>query len=185
MIRALFAGATTLAPCVALAHLDQGTAAGFLSGFAHPLSGWDHIFAMVAVGMWGAQLRAPAIWLLPVTFPLVMAVGGLLGLLGIPLPGVEIGIAASAIVLGLMVVLEARPPLALSMAIVALFAVFHGYAHGTELAPGTSAIAYSLGFVIATGALHGIGIALGLIRRRPAGVPALRAAVPHVVRTRR
>jgi urease accessory protein len=172
--RIMLAVAMTLAPSVAFAHVEQGVAAGFLSGFSHPLSGWDHIVAMVAVGLWGAQLGAPAVWLLPVTFPMMMAVGGLLGLIGMPLPAVEIGIACSALLLGLLVALEARPALAICMAIVGVFAVFHGYAHGAELAPGTSALAYSSGFVVATGMLHGVGILIGLVHSWPAGQHALR-----------
>jgi urease accessory protein len=165
-----------LAPRIALAHTERGAAAGFVSGFRHPLSGWDHILAMVAVGLWGAQLGAPAMWLLPVTFPMMMAFGGFLGLIGVPLPGVEVGIALSAIVLGLMVAFEGRPKLPVSMAIVGFFAIFHGYAHGSELSPGTSALAYSLGFVVATGCLHGVGITIGLVHRWRAGRLALRCA---------
>jgi urease accessory protein len=131
---------------------------------------------MVAVGLWGAQLGAPAIWLLPVTFPVVMAFGGFLGLLGVPLPGVEIGIATSAILLGAMVARESRPPLAPATALVAFFAVFHGHAHGTELPAGQSGLMYSVGFVIATGCLHATGIAIGLIHRWGWGRVALRVA---------
>ena len=123
-----------------LAHDQQGQAIGFLTGFLHPLSGLDHVLAMIAVGLWGAQLGAPAIWLLPVTFPMVMAFGGFIGLVGIPLPGVEIGIALSALLLGVMVASEARPPLAIAAAIVAFFAIFHGHAHGTELPAGQSGL---------------------------------------------
>lgn len=165
-----------LAPATALAHAEKGMAAGFVSGFRHPLSGWDHILAMVAVGLWGAQLGAPAIWILPVTFPMMMAFGGFLGLVGVPLPGVEVGIALSAIALGLLVALEAKLKLPVAMAIVAVFAIFHGYAHGSELAPGTSALAYSLGFVVATGCLHGVGILIGLLHQRPSGRPVVRVA---------
>ena len=111
----------------------KGEAIGFLTGFRHPISGLDHVVAMIAVGLWGAQLGAPAIWLLPVAFPIVMAFGGMLGLLGVPLPGTEIGIAASAIMLGAAVMLEIRPPLALAAVVVAFFAIFHGHAHGSEL----------------------------------------------------
>jgi urease accessory protein len=131
---------------------------------------------MVAVGLWGAELGAPAIWILPVTFPMMMAFGGFLGLVGMPLPGVEIGIALSAITLGVAVALEAKPKLPVAMAIVAVFAIFHGYAHGSELAPGTSALAYSIGFVVATGGLHGVGIAIGLLHGRPAGRRLVRLA---------
>ena len=160
----------------ALAHALPEEAGGFLTGFLHPISGLDHVLAMVAVGLWGAQLGVPAIWLLPVTFPIVMALGGFLGLLGIPLPGVEIGIAASALLLGVAVMTERKPPLYAAAALVAFFAIFHGHAHGTELPPGQSGLLYSLGFVVATGCLHAIGIAIGAIHRWPAGQVALRLA---------
>jgi urease accessory protein len=159
-----------------IAHIQGGAAAGFAAGFAHPISGWDHVLAMVAVGLWGAQLGPPALWLLPVAFPIMMAFGGMLGLLGVPLPGVELGIAASAVALGILEAAEARPRLGVAFAVVAFFAVFHGHAHGTELQPGTSALAYSLGFVASTGCLHGVGIAIGLVHRWAAGRFVLRAA---------
>jgi urease accessory protein len=160
----------------AWAHEQAGQAAGFVTGLLHPTSGLDHVLAMVAVGLWGAQLGVPAIWLLPVTFPLVMAFGGFLGLVGVPLPGVEIGIAASAIALGTLVAAQARPPLWLAAAVVGFFAIFHGHAHGTELPAGQSGLLYSVGFVIATGALHATGIAIGLLHRWRAGRVVLRAA---------
>jgi len=158
----------------ALAHVQQGQAQGFLIGLSHPVSGLDHVLAMIAVGLWGAQLGLPAVWLLPVAFPMMMAFGGFLGLLGLPLPGVEICIALSAVLLGFMVAREAKPSLAAALAIVAFFAVFHGHAHGTELPPGQSGLLYSLGFVVATGCLHGVGIALGLIHKWPVGRIVLR-----------
>ena len=160
----------------ALAHIERGQAEGFFSGLSHPVSGLDHVLAMVAVGLWGAQLGAPAMWLLPVIFPMVMAMGGVLGLLGIPLPFVEIAIAFSALLLGIMVMSEARPPVAVAAIMVGFFAVFHGHAHGTELPVGQSGLLYSMGFVMATGCLHGVGIAIGLIHRWPAGKIALRIA---------
>ncbi len=160
----------------AFAHVEAGQSSGFLTGLLHPISGLDHVLAMVAVGLWGAQLGAPAIWLLPVAFPLAMAIGGFLGLLGIPLPGVEAGIAASAILLGAAVMMERRFPLYAAAALVGFFAIFHGHAHGTELPPGESGLLYSLGFVVATGCLHAIGIAIGAIHRWPAGRIALRIA---------
>lgn len=163
-------------PAVAFAHQETGSAAGFLSGLHHPISGWDHILAMVAVGLWGAQLGAPAVWVLPVAFPLVMAFGGTLGLMGVALPGVEIGVALSALVLGVMVLGEIRPPLWVAALIVAFFAVFHGHAHGTELPAGASGITYSIGFVVATGLLHATGITIGLLHRWRAGALALRGA---------
>jgi urease accessory protein len=148
---------------------------GFVGGFAHPLFGPDHVVAMVAVGLWGVLLGAPAIWLLPVVFPLVMAMGGVIGILGVPLPGVEIGIAISAIVLGAMVALAMRPALWVAAVLVGAFAIFHGHAHGAELPPGADAVAYSLGFVIATGLLHLAGIGFGTLARWPAGRIAVRA----------
>jgi urease accessory protein len=174
--RALVAASlAALAPGV-FAHVQSGQAAGFVTGFLHPISGLDHVLAMVAVGLWGAQLGAPAIWLLPITFPIVMALGGFLGLLGVPLPGVEVGIAASAILLGAVVMTERRPPLYAAAALVGFFAVFHGHAHGAELPPGQSALLYSLGFVMATGCLHAIGIAIGSVHRWPTGRIVLRIA---------
>jgi urease accessory protein len=163
-------------PDAVLAHSGGSLGGGLLSGFAHPLFGPDHIAAMVAVGLWGAFLGPPAIWLLPVVFPLVMAFGGALGIVGVPLPSVEIGIAASAIILGLMVALAARPPLVLAAVLVGAFAIFHGHTHGAELPPGTDAMAFSAGFVAATGLLHLAGIAFGLLARWPAGVVAVRTA---------
>jgi urease accessory protein len=168
--------ATLFWPALVLAHVESGQAGGFLSGLAHPVSGLDHVLAMVAVGLWGAQLGAPALWALPVAFPLMMAFGGMLGLAGIPLPGVEIGIAASAVILGILVLGQVRLPLPAAMAVVAGFALFHGHAHGTELAPGQSALLYSAGFVMATGMLHGVGIGIGLIQRWNTGRVVLRSA---------
>jgi len=129
---------------------------------------------MIAVGLWGAQLGAPAIWVLPVTFPMVMAFGGMLGLIGLPLPGVEIGIALSALLLGVMVAGEVRPKLVVAGILVGMFAVFHGHAHGTELPEGQSGILYSIGFVTSTGLLHATGITIGLIHRWSWGQIALR-----------
>jgi urease accessory protein len=174
MQRFLFALLITLA-APAFAHTDGDAAAGFVSGFLHPIGGWDHVVAMVAVGLWGAFLGRPAVWLLPIVFPLVMAFGGAMGVLGVPLPGVEIGIAASAIVLGAMVAFAVKPPLWLAAVIVGAFAIFHGHAHGTELPDAASPVAYSLGFVIATGLLHAAGIALALVTRWPQGATLVRA----------
>ena len=161
-------------PTIAFAHLSGDEGGGFISGFRHPISGLDHIVAMVSVGLWGAQLGAPAIWLLPVTFPIVMAFGGMLGLMGVPLPGTEIGIALSAIGLGAMVATEARPPLWIAALLVGFFAIFHGHAHGTELPPDENGVLYSIGFVVATGLLHLTGIGIGLIHRWKLGQMTLR-----------
>ena len=160
----------------AMAHSGGGMAGGFVSGFSHPISGWDHVVAMVAVGLWGAFLGAPAIWLLPVVFPLVMAFGGVLGILGVPIPSVEVGIALSAVVLGLCVACAVRPPLWIAAVIVGLFAIFHGHAHGTELPQAADAYTYAIGFVIATGLLHVAGIAFGLLARWEVGKLAVRAS---------
>src|SRR6266571_374577 len=159
----------------ALMTTENGVAIDFAGGFTHPLFGPDHVIAMVAVGLWGAFLGAPAIWLLPVVFPLVMAVAGAFGVLGVPLPGVETGIALSAIALGSMVALAAKPPLWIAAVLVGAFAIFHGHAHGAELPVGADAIAYSMGFVVATGMLHLAGIAFGSLSYWPAGRIAVRA----------
>src|SRR5258708_1845089 len=160
----------------AWAHTTPGQAQGFVTGFLHPLSGLDHVLAMVAVGIWGAQLKRPAIWVLPVAFPLVMSFGGLLGIRGVPLPGVEIGVAASALVLGIVIALELRPPLWVAAAIVSVFAIFHGHAHGTELPKAAAPLTYALGFVLATGFLHLSGIVIGLVDLWPVGTKLLRTA---------
>lgn len=173
-VAALIAAAVIMVSQPAFAHEGAGVTGGFVSGFLHPLVGPDHVIAMVAVGLWGAFLGAPAIWVLPVVFPLVMAFGGVLGVAGVPLPGVEIGIAASAVALGLVVAFAARPPLWIAAVIVGAFAIFHGHAHGAELPEAANAISYSLGFVIATGLLHLCGIAFGLLVRWPAGRLAVR-----------
>jgi urease accessory protein len=160
----------------ALAHSENGVAIDFVGGFTHPIFGPDHVIAMVAVGLWGAFLGAPAIWLLPVVFPLVMAVAGALGVVGVPLPGVEIGIAVSAIMLGSMVAFAAKPPLWIAAVLVAAFAIFHGHAHGAELPVGADAVAFSMGFVVATGMLHLGGITFGALSHWPSGRIAVRVA---------
>ncbi|MEO1103352.1 MAG: HupE/UreJ family protein, partial [Pseudomonadota bacterium] len=123
----------------------------------------------------GAFLGAPALWLLPVVFPLVMAAGAALAVLGVTLPGVETGIALSAVVLGLAVAFRLKPPLWVSAALVGLFAIFHGHAHGTELPAATDAVGYAVGFVIGTGLLHLVGILIGLPVRWNTGLMAVRA----------
>ncbi len=172
----LAALALLLVPATVFAHQETGSITGIVSGLKHPVSGMDHVLAMISVGLWGAQLGAPAVWVLPVAFPMVMAFGGMLGLMGISLPGIEIGIAVSAIVLGAMIVTESRPPLWIAAVLVGFFAIFHGHAHGTELPAGSSGLLYSIGFVAATGTLHGVGIALGLVHRFRGGRLAVRAA---------
>jgi urease accessory protein len=166
--------ALTLAAGAALAHEGDVAGGGFVTGFLHPILGWDHVAAMVAVGLWGAFLGSPAIWLLPVTFPLVMALGGAFGVAGVPIPGIEFGIAASALIIGLAVMLAFRPPLVVAAVAVGFFAIFHGHAHGTEMPGAASPLAYAAGFVIGTGLLHLAGISFGLLARSETGTMAVR-----------
>jgi urease accessory protein len=160
-MRVLIAAVLMLVPSAALAHPAMGDAHGFVQGLAHPLGGLDHILAMVAVGVFAWQLGGRALWAVPATFVLVMALGGMLGIAGIGLPGVEIGIAASVIVLGAIVALRVNASVATAMGVVALFASFHGYAHGTEMPLAAESVPYALGFMLATALLHLAGIALG------------------------
>jgi urease accessory protein len=162
-----------LARTPVLAHTGS-VSGGFVGGLAHPVFGPDHVLAMVAVGLWGAFLGTPAIFILPIVFPLVMALGGVFGIIGVPLPGAEVAIAISAVVLGLMVALAVRLPIWTAAAVVGVFAIFHGYTHGAELPAGANAVAYCAGFVIATGLLHLSGIALALTARWPAGYIGVR-----------
>jgi len=158
----------------AFAHTGAGAAGGLAAGFLHPLSGPDHLLAMVSVGIWGAQLGAPAIWLLPIAFPLIMALGGTAGIIGLPLTATELLIAISVLVLGVMVAQARRLPLAAALAIIGVFAIAHGHAHGVELPQSADAVAFSTGFVLATGSLHALGIAIGLLVKWPRGALAVR-----------
>lgn len=149
-----------------LAHSDAATLqGGFLTGFLHPIQGPDHVIAMIGVGLWGVFLGRPAIWVLPLVFPLVMAFGGVLGIVGVDMPYIEVGIASSGIVLGLAVALAWKPPLWVAGVIVSCFAIFHGHAHGAELPDAISPLVFSAGFVIGTGLLHLCGIAFGELGR--------------------
>ena len=166
MMRKLLSGLTlaavTLAPAAAFAHAGHGEHGEFIHGFMHPLTGLDHLLAMVTVGILAYQIGGRALWAVPATFLAVMAAGGLLGVAGISFYFVEPGIAASVVVLGIIVALALKPPVALAMAVVAVFAVFHGYAHGIE-APLGSAATYGAGFLVATALLHAFGIAFGML----------------------
>ena len=176
-IRAVAAAALMLAfASPALAHDGTGLAGGFAAGFLHPLSGPDHMLAMISVGLWGAFLGRPLVFALPMIFPTVMAFGAGIGMLGIPFPPVEIGIALSVLTLGLLILFAVRAPVLLACAIVAAFGLFHGYAHGVELPSAADPIGYSAGFVLCTGLLHLIGIGLGLLKVSRAGTLALRGA---------
>lgn len=144
----------------ASAHAHAG--AGSAPGFLHPLSGLDHLLAMLVLGLWAGQRGGRALWLLPGTFVAMIAVGGFLGASGVHVPFVEQGIVVSVIVLALLVSVPVRPPLATSAAIVGLFALFHGHAHGLEMPANASGLAYGAGFMLASASLHGIGIAVAL-----------------------
>jgi urease accessory protein len=142
---------------------SPGALGGFSSGFQHPVLGPDHLLAMLAVGIWGAQMGGRSIWELPVAFPMMMAVGGLIGMSGMYVPDAELGIAISVLVLGASIAFAWRPLEVVSLAIIAAFAFFHGYAHGVELPAATDPVAYAAGFVIATGLIHVVGIGIGLL----------------------
>lgn len=158
----------------ASAHSGTGLAGGFASGFMHPLNGPDHMLAMISVGLWGAFLGRPLIVALPMVFPLTMVIGGALGMLGTLMPPVEIGIAVSVIALGSAILFGFRASVPVACAIVAVFAVFHGYAHGAELPSAADPVGYSAGFVLSTGILHLFGIALGMLKGRKNGTTMLR-----------
>jgi urease accessory protein len=162
----LAAVATVGFSTAALAHVGDHSHMSFTEGLLHPFSGLDHVLAMVAVGLWASQLGGRALWLLPLTFPVVMAVGAALGLNGVTLPWVEVGIAGSVMVLGAVVALALRPALAVSIPLIGAFALLHGYSHGIELPASASALSYGAGFIAATLVLHAIGIATGLIAGR-------------------
>lgn len=147
----------------AAAHELNGPMGGFASGFEHPLSGPDHLLAMLAVGLWGAQMGGRPVWSLPVTFPLIMCVGGVFGISRVVIPDIEFGIACSILVLGGAIALSWKAPEWLAIVIVAFFAIFHGYAHGEELPRAADPAAYAVGFVVSTGTIHVIGIGIGLI----------------------
>ena len=167
---------TCLVPAVAFAHPGLGNHVDFAAGFAHPLSGLDHILAMVAVGMFAAHLGGRALVLVPATFVLVMAAAGALGMSGVGLPFVELGVALSVIVLGAAIAFRLKTPVVVAMVIVGFFAIFHGHAHGTELPKAASPLTYALGFMLATGWLHLCGILFGLVEVWPTGAKLLRTA---------
>ena len=176
LFRILTVALLACAATAASAHSDSADAGGFLSGYIHPLSGLDHRLAMVAVGLWGATLGRPLIWALPIAFPLMMVVGGILGIARVPLPFVEAGVATSVIALGLAIALAWRAPIPVAVSLVAVFAIFHGYAHGTELPSTAQPAAYAAGFVVSTGLLHLAGIAIGLLKSLAYGDKLLRVA---------
>ncbi|MDH5552434.1 MAG: HupE/UreJ family protein [Nitrosomonas sp.] len=153
-------------PLSASAHTGLGEHNGWAHGFFHPLSGVDHILAMVAVGIWATQMGGRAVWLMPLVFVMVMILGGMLGMVTLPFIFVEHGIALSLLVMGGMIAATVRLPLIASIMLISLFALCHGYAHGNEMLPGLSIISYATGFAFATALLHlcGVGLALGVNR---------------------
>jgi urease accessory protein len=159
----------------ASAHAGTGLAGGFVSGFIHPFSGTDHLLAMVSVGLWGAFLGRPLVHVLPVIFPAMMVAGAIMGMFAVPVPPVELGIALSVLVLGACIALSIEAPAWAACIIVAVFALFHGYAHGRELPSAADPASYSAGFVLATGLLHVSGICIGFLNDHPRGVVATRS----------
>ncbi len=179
MIRTVFAGtALALLATPALAHVGHGATSGFAAGFGHPLSGLDHMTVMIAVGLWAALKGGRALWIWPATFVGIMLAGGGLGMAGIAMPFVEPAILASVVALGLLVALAIDLPVAAGAAIIGLFALFHGHAHGTEIPETASGIEYLAGFAVATALLHATGIAaaLGLGSRYRGAIRAAGAA---------
>jgi urease accessory protein len=170
-----------LLPMPASAHNGTGLAGGFAAGFSHPWSGLDHLLAMAAVGLWGAFLGRPLVCLLPMIFPLMMVGGAVLGMFGVCLPPVEAGIASSLLILGACVAGGLRLPTREACLIVAVFAVFHGYAHGQELPSAADPAGYSLGFVAATGLVHLSGVALGMRKDSIAGLRLIRGCGAAIV----
>jgi urease accessory protein len=160
---ALALGIVALAPITAFAHIGVGSISGLGAGFLHPFTGIDHLLAMVAIGLWAAQLGGRARWVVPATFVIVMAAGGALGMLGVPIPGIEQGILVSLLVLGLLIAASLRLPTEAGVLIAAVFAVFHGHAHGTEMSPEFGGLAYGAGFAIASAVLHAAGVGMGFV----------------------
>jgi urease accessory protein len=162
MRRLILIAAALIASTAAQAHVGVGDTNGFVHGFGHPLSGIDHILAMVAVGLFAAHLGGRALYLVPLSFVGMMIVGGALGMAGVHLPYVEVGIGLSVVVLGAAVAFGLNVPTAIAMALVGFFAIFHGHSHGTEMPETASGLEYGAGFILATAALHAIGIGVGL-----------------------
>lgn len=153
-------------PGVALAHTGVGETVGFMHGLGHPTGGGDHILAMVAVGLWAAQIGGRALWVVPCTFVGVMVLGGVLGFTGFSVPFVEEGILISILVLGILIAAAVKLPLIYSSLIIGLFAIFHGHAHGTEMPISISTASYAVGFAFATAMLHIAGIGLGMLVKK-------------------
>jgi len=157
------------------AHTGHGATNAFAAGLAHPLEGFDHLLAILAIGLWAGLVGGRGLWLWPVSFVGAMLIGGALGMTGVPMPLVELGIVGSVIVIGLAAALAFSPSVMIGMAVAALAGLLHGHAHGTEVPADASGLAYAAGFAIATALLHTLGIA--------AAVAATRFSLPIAART--
>ncbi|HET7912308.1 MAG TPA: HupE/UreJ family protein, partial [Pseudolabrys sp.] len=155
-----------LAPAAALAHPGHDGAGGLVQGFVHPVTGVDHVLAMIAVGVLAALYGGRALWLVPMSFLVAMAAAGAIGMAGIPVQIVEAGIGLSIVVLGLMIAFQIKPPALVAMVVVGFFALFHGYAHGSEMPDGAAGLSFAAGFLIATALLLSAGAGLGLLLQR-------------------
>ncbi|RFC64037.1 urease accessory protein [Fulvimarina endophytica] len=158
MLRSVLILAAVLIPSAAFAHTGAGDPSGFLHGFTHPIGGLDHILAMVAVGVFAYVLGGRALWLVPCAFVGMMVIGFALGVAGTEIPFVELGIALSSVVIGGAAALGRPMPVGIAMALVGVFAIFHGHAHGSEMPETSGGLAYAAGFIAATAMLHAIGI---------------------------
>jgi urease accessory protein len=179
MSRKIVAGAGALLVAMAQqasAHTGVGDTSGFAHGMMHPVTGLDHVLAMITVGLFAARLGGRALWLVPGSFVAMMSLGGMLGMYGIPVPFIEAGIALSVVTLGTLVAFQVGLPVALAMALVGVFAIFHGHAHGTEMPMDVAGLDYGAGFVMATALLHSIGVGLGLALGRLSRGPARRVS---------
>lgn len=173
---ALVASSVSLLAAPAFAHTGAGTTHGFGAGLLHPVGGFDHTLAMLSVGIWSALSVRSRVWLAPLAFVAVMLLGAVAGYAGMPLPAVEIGIAASVVLLGLMILARVELPTVVAVALVGAFALFHGHAHGTEVSGALAT--YMAGFALATALLHVIGIGIGhAITRARYAAPALGAGI--------
>ena len=154
------------APAAALAHPGHDGAGGLVNGFFHPVTGIDHVLAMIAVGVLAAQYGGRALWLVPMSFLVAMAAAGAVGMAGIPVQIVEAGIGLSVVVLGLMIAFQIKPPTLVAMVVVGFFALFHGYAHGSEMPDRPAGLSFAAGLLVATATLLGAGVGLGLLLQR-------------------
>jgi len=181
MERTLFALFTLALPSFAHAHIGAGEASGWMHGLSHPFSGLDHVCAMIAVGLWAAQMGGRAVWRVPLAFVSVMMLGGLLGMTAIPVPFIEAGIIMSLLVLGVLIAAAVRLPVLVSSAMIGVFALFHGYAHGAEIPQHVEGIDYAAGFMLATALLHASGIGMALFLKQLGRAKLLRVAGGAVV----